>query len=352
MKEEVINARLKDFYDYKSISFPTSGTTGKSKYVIQQYESILGNAEAFNYASGIDNTVNMYHCLPEEYMGGFLNTVVCPLVAGGTYSVVGAFNPLNFWSSSRALGCNAVWLSPTMAQMLIMLHRDRKGARDEAKHMQHIFCGFAPLGSRTRRAWIDVFGTPLRESYGTSESMLISVQSPEEAMEEENVGQVIPNVTVATRVKDNELMVRIPWSVGYYTLDGGAYACIPTSWGYVHTGDIAHIEDGKITIVGRIKDIIKVGGISVDPRIVEEVLTSADGVMDAAVIGRPHEVMGETLVAFVTGAAQTDLISMCRMHLPNSHVPGEIIFTDSIPRTETGKVLKRELLARVVNVGM
>ena len=119
--------------------------------------------------------------------------------------------------------------------------------------------------------------------------------------------------------------------------------------GWYHTGDLGTMDaDGYFAIVDRKKDMLIVGGINVYPREVEEVLYRQPSVQDAAVIGGHDVRRGDQVVAVValkTGATASsrDLVRFCRERLANYKCPRKVIFRDALPRTGTGKVLKRLL---------
>ena len=119
--------------------------------------------------------------------------------------------------------------------------------------------------------------------------------------------------------------------------------------GWFHTGDIGiRDEDGYVFIVDRLKDMIVSGGENIASSEIERVLYEHDGVLEAAVVGRPDERWGEVPVAFVVvreGASVTtdELVERCRTQLAKFKVPKDVTFLDALPRNPSGKVLKREL---------
>jgi long-chain acyl-CoA synthetase len=117
--------------------------------------------------------------------------------------------------------------------------------------------------------------------------------------------------------------------------------------GYVDTGDLARVDDdGFVWIEGRAGDVINRGGNKVFPEHVEEVLRLVDGVTDAAVVGVADERLGEVPVAFVVTASEVtddDLVAVCRAHLAPYKIPVAFRRVAALPRSEVGKVLRREL---------
>jgi acyl-coenzyme A synthetase/AMP-(fatty) acid ligase len=120
--------------------------------------------------------------------------------------------------------------------------------------------------------------------------------------------------------------------------------------GFIDTGDLARIDDdGFVWIEGRVSDLIIRGGHKVFPESVEEVLQLSAAVDDAAVAGWPDERLGEVPIAFLVGRPVEDeeLLALCRQHLVPYKVPVAFHWVDALPRSEVGKVLRRELVRRV-----
>jgi acyl-CoA synthetase (AMP-forming)/AMP-acid ligase II len=136
---------------------------------------------------------------------------------------------------------------------------------------------------------------------------------------------------------------------GYWRDKDATAAAFSGSW--FHTGDIGVRDDaGYLYIVDRLKDMIVSGGENIASSEIERVLYEHDAVLEAAVVGRPHERWGEVPVAFVARRPGTDvtpdaLITHCEAQLARFKVPKEVTFVEALPRNPSGKVLKRELRA-------
>jgi acyl-CoA synthetase (AMP-forming)/AMP-acid ligase II len=152
--------------------------------------------------------------------------------------------------------------------------------------------------------------------------------------------------------EQGELMIRNPGRPREYYNDPDATAAVWEADGWLHTGDIAHLDDdGFLYIVGRMKDVIIRGGNNIHASDVEDVLHEHPGVLEVAVIGVHHEVLGEDLAAVVVtkegqGASAEELEAFCRERLADYKVPRRYEFMDELPRNATGKVLKRDLVTR------
>jgi acyl-CoA synthetase (AMP-forming)/AMP-acid ligase II len=163
--------------------------------------------------------------------------------------------------------------------------------------------------------------------------------------------RVVDPDTDAPKAADDigELLVRLPGKRREYYRDDGATASTWTDDGWLRTGDLAYLDDeGFVYISGRIKDMIIRGGNNVYATDVEAVLLEHDDVQEAAVIGVPHEVLGEDVGAFVVlraGSALDDaaLLAWCADRLADYKRPRRLWFVDELPRNATGKVMKHRL---------
>ena len=151
---------------------------------------------------------------------------------------------------------------------------------------------------------------------------------------------------------DGEVQLRGPnVMVGYLDDPAATRAAIEPD-GWLHTGDIGHLDErGYLTITDRLKDMFTVGGFNVYPAEIENAIMRLDSVIDCAVVGKADERLGEVGLAFVvtrpgSGLSAQDVIAHCRERLANFKVPREVAFVGQLPRNAGGKVLKRELRER------
>jgi acyl-CoA synthetase (AMP-forming)/AMP-acid ligase II len=215
----------------------------------------------------------------------------------------------------------------------------------------------APLSPLQARRFMDKFGVVVLNSYGQAEiGEVIGWTAADARDHPEKLGALgRPHAGVDLKIVDahgaplptgegGRLVVRPP------NRSSGDLSDRIDADGFLDTGDIARVDaDGFVWIEGRASDLINRGGNKVFPDQVEEVLRLAPGVVDAAVIGVADERLGEVPVAFVVSADVTDdaLHALCREHLAPYKVPVAFHRIDALPRSEVGKVLRRELLARI-----
>jgi acyl-CoA synthetase (AMP-forming)/AMP-acid ligase II len=304
----------------------TSGTTGIPKGVVHAGRSLFAAAAAFAAAHDFGMHTRMYHLFSMSYMAGFLNTLLCPFVAGGS-TVVGlpfdARLALRFWDAPMRYGINTLWLAPAMMAALLKADRSTAGAAFAREHIGTVCVGTAPMPAVLARAFVAKYGQTPYESYGLSETLFVSSNTAR-AYIAGSVGEPLAGVELAF-ASDGEIRI------------GDAFLFL----GYLD------YENGAIT--GRKKDLIIRGGTNVSPRAVEDVLLDHPQVADVAVIGLPHEFYGEEVVAVLELRAaatieelKSDLIALCRARLNAASMPTQFIQADALPRSN-GKVQKARL---------
>ncbi|MDR6869988.1 long-chain acyl-CoA synthetase [Bosea sp. BE125] len=214
------------------------------------------------------------------------------------------------------------------------------------------------------RQWKDVTGRPIVEGYGLSEtSPVASANRPDISEFTGTIGYPLPSTDFAIRDAEGhdmapgepgEICIRGPQvMVGYWNRPDETQK-VMTADGYFRSGDVGVLlPDGQIKIVDRMKDMVLVSGFNVYPNEVEDVLASHPGVLEAAVIGLPDEHSGEAVTAFVVKKDETltaeALRAFCKDSLTGYKVPKQIVFRDSLPKTNVGKVLRRALREEVAS---
>jgi long-chain acyl-CoA synthetase len=212
------------------------------------------------------------------------------------------------------------------------------------------------------RHWKEVTGRPIIEGYGLSEtSPVASINRPDIAEFTGTIGFPVPSTDFAIRDAEGhdvpvgepgEICIRGPQVMAGYWNRPDETAKAMTPDGFFRTGDVGILlPDGQIRIVDRMKDMVLVSGFNVYPNEVEDVLAAHPGVREAAVIGLPDEHSGEAVAAFVVRKDDTltaeALRAFCKDNLTGYKVPKQIIFRESLPKTNVGKVLRRALREEV-----
>lgn len=217
--------------------------------------------------------------------------------------------------------------------------------------------GGMALTKPVAKRWEEITGCPVAEGYGMTETSPVVSFNPPRAIQLGTIGKPVPGTSV--KVVDNdgdalpfgepgELCVKGPQVMkGYWNRPEDTALSIDAD-GWIRTGDIAVIqEDGYIRIVDRKKDMIIVSGFNVYPNEIEDVVAGHPDVVEACAVGVPDETNGEVIKLFVVSrneALDSDTLRQwCRKQLTAYKVPKLIEFRDELPKTNVGKVLRREL---------
>jgi fatty-acyl-CoA synthase len=248
----------------------------------------------------------------------------------------------------------ALVVVPVMLSRLLALPRRQIECYDTSS-LRVVLCGGAALSGALANEFMDRFGDVLYNVYGSTESGFATVAGPRDLRKAPGTaGRPTPGVTVRIADEDGR---RVPAGVTGRVLvgsnlrmdgytGGGGKEIID---GLVVTGDLGHLDrQGRLYIDGREDDMIISGGENVFPGEVEDTLTTHGGVADAAVIGVEDPEFGQRLRAFVVRADASDvtedeLKTFVHDRLARFKTPREVVFLDELPRTATGKIIRREL---------
>jgi len=217
--------------------------------------------------------------------------------------------------------------------------------------------GGAAVQRPVAERWQKATGLVLLEGYGLTECCpTVTVNPPQLEAYKGSIGMPVPSTDIKLVDEDGnevpmgeagEMLVKGPQVMkGYLNRPEATNEMIVDGW--LATGDIATCDDdGFFYIVDRKKDMILVSGFNVFPNEIEEVAAMHDDVVEAAAIGVPHEVSGEIVKLVVVrknqDLSEKDLIAHCRKHLTGYKIPKKVEFTDELPKSNVGKILRREL---------
>ncbi len=333
--------------------FYTSGTTGRPKGATLTHRNLAAMTEA--YTRDLDPVAggSIYlHAAPLTHGSGLY---LLPSTGRGATQVIApgtSFSAADFIVLlEKHQVTHAAFLAPTMLRRVVDAARGRA-----FPSLRSVVVGGAPLYQEDLRAAVGVLGPIVVQMYGQGEApMTITVMPASEALDHPgSCGRAFHGVEIRIADAggepvpdgaDGEVLVRGDVVMrGYWDNPAATAATLANGW--LHTGDIGHLDAGYLHLTDRAKDVIITGGSNVYPREVEEVLLTHPAVREAAVVGVPDPEWGESVRAFVVATgdpAPGELIQYCRGRLASFKKPREVILVTELPKNAAGKILKREL---------
>jgi long-chain acyl-CoA synthetase len=353
--------------------FYTSGTTGRPKGVMLTHRNLL--TMGLTYFVDVDPVSPddaIVYAAPMSHGCGLY--AIPHLMAGARHVVPasGGVDPAELFALGRSLAPLSTFAAPTIVKRLVD-HAEAAGLGpgEAARSFKTIVYGGAPMYLADIERALRVMGPRFVQIYGQGETPMVAtalsrahMAEPGHARHRERLASVgVAQTPVQLRVADEqgralppgepgEVLVRGDTVMaGYWRNPEASAAALREGW--LWTGDIGALDkDGFLTLKDRSKDLLISGGSNIYPREVEEVLLTAPGVAEVAVVGAPDPEWGEVVVAFVVPGAgpaptETALDAHCLAHIARFKRPKRYVFVDALPKNHYGKVLKTELRARL-----
>lgn len=331
----------------------TSGTTGRSKGAMLTHENLASNALALHEMWGWKKGDVLIHALPIFHVHGLFVAIHCALLNGSKMWFLPKFDAdqvLELMPQSTVL-----MGVPTFYSRLV----DHPGLTPEASANMRLFIsGSAPLLAETFTAFEDKTGQRILERYGMTETGMITSNPLDGVRLPATVGYPLPGVQVRIADEDGTILAKDEIGVlelrgpnvfkGYWRMAEKTAAEFRKD-GWFITGDVAQMsDDGRVSIVGRAKDMIISGGYNVYPKEIESAIDELGGIKESAVIGVPHPDFGEAVTAVIVredgaqideGAVQSGIAA----DLARFKHPKRVFIVDELPRNTMGKVQKNIL---------
>jgi len=336
----------------------TSGTTGRPKAAVVDHRARTLLALMYGQEYGCYTPDETHLITTPMYHGAGLGRAVAPLLSGGCIELHRHFDPEHVLASVASGRVTATFMVPTMFAAIFDL--PESSLRTGSGRLRTVLSNASALPEHLKHRILEQWpGIRLFEIYGSTETGTVTSLRPEDQLRKARcVGQPLALTDVRLFHEDGSeadagdvgrLYCSSPYLFSAYHADPSATEAV-TRDGYVTAGDLARRdEEGYLYIVGRSADVIVTGGVNVYPREVEEFLNEHPLVREAVVFGVPDPRWGEAVHAIVVpvpGGGEpsvADLLSHCRTGLAAPKVPKHVDVRDTLPRTATGKVLKRQL---------
>jgi acetyl-CoA synthetase len=348
----------------------TSGTTGKPKGAVHVHEAVIAHYATGLYALDL-HAEDIFWCTADPgWVTGMSYGMIAPLAHGVTMIVDEAeFDPQRWYRILQDERVSVWYTAPTAIRML--MKAGAEVAREfRFDHLRFIASVGEPLNPQAVWWGQDVFGLPIHDNWWQTETGGIMIANTvAQDIKPGSMGQPLPGVeafvvqrhgggvdVIEAPDTEGELALRAGWPSMFrgYLNDEERYRKCFAGDLYL-TGDLVKRDaDGYFWFVGRADDVIKSAGHLIGPFEVESALMEHPAVAEAGVIGKPDAVLGETVKAFVSlkpgfapsATLQRELLGHARKRLGPSVAPKEIDFAKSLPRTRSGKIMRRLLKAR------
>ncbi len=331
----------------------TSGTTGRSKGAMLSHNNLISNARVLHeYWQFVPGDV-LLHALPIYHVHGLFVACHCALLNGSPMYFMAKFE---IGKVLERLATSTVMMGvPTFYTRLLS---DDRFTKELCANMRLFISGSAPLLAETHIEFEQRTGHRILERYGMTEAGMVTSNPYRGERVAGTVGFALPGVEA--RIADENGKILKAGDIGVLEIKGPnvfkGYRNMPEKTaeefradGYFITGDIATMdEDGRVSIVGRNKDLIISGGLNIYPKEIETEIDDLDGVTESAIIGVPHPDFGESVVAVVVAKPgcellQNDIVDPLNGRLARFKLPKRVFFVDELPRNTMGKVQKNIL---------
>jgi len=340
----------------------SGGTTGISKGVVARHYGVVANTyqiDAWNPLAQ-DGEEMVLMAIPLYHAYGMVVGMMYGIKKGaGLVMVPDPRDMEDVLENAVKYQCTIYPGVPAMYNA-INNHPDVLAGKYDLSNISVCISGSAPLMRETKLKFEEITGGSLAEGYGLSEAPVASHCNPIIGTNKTgSIGMPFPDVDCKIVDLDDEVSELPAGEIGELALKGPqvmkGYHNMPTETanalrdGWLYTGDIAYMdEDGYFYIVDRKKELIKPGGFQVWPREVEEVISDHPAVLEVGVAGIPDPESGEAVKAWVVlkqgqSASEEELIEWCKKDLAGYKIPKQIEFRDELPKTNVGKILRREL---------
>ncbi len=337
----------------------TSGTTGFPKGVMLTHANLTANQQQFFAAVPVRREDVFLNVLPYFHIYALNLLMTGAISLGATQVIMPRFDMVEYCTLIERHRATVCFIVPPIVLGLAMSPEVEK---HDFSSVRFFFSGAAPLAPDPARRMIQRIGKPMIQGYGLTETSPVTHANPIGAAVLESIGPVITGTedkivdldTGTKTVADGEvgeICVRGPQVMrGYWNKPQDTADVIRDGW--FHTGDVGRRDEkGYVFIVDRKKEFIKYKGFGVGPAEVEAVLCEHPAVADAGVIGKANDEAGEIPKAFVqlrpnAQATADELIAFVKERIADYKRVREIEFIDKVPRTASGKILRRELAER------
>jgi malonyl-CoA/methylmalonyl-CoA synthetase len=338
----------------------TSGTTGRPKGAMLTHRNILSNGRSLSRHWQFDAQDVLLHCLPLFHSHGLFVSLSCSLLSGSAILLCTKFDIDQVLDLLPK--CTVFMGVPTM---YVRMANSEKLEHERSKSIRLFASGSAALLPEIFERFRARTAKSIVERYGMTETGINSSNPIEGERRAGSVGMALADVSIRivgsageelSQGETGAVHVRGPHVFAGYWRKPEQSSEVLQQDGWFNTGDLGRIDQaGYLCLVGREKDLIISGGYNVYPLEVESVIDRLESVLESTVIGLPHADYGEAVTAIVVETRRSELseaavLSHVRDQLAGYKVPKRVLFLDSLPRNDLGKIEKKTLRRQFTNL--
>jgi acyl-CoA synthetase (AMP-forming)/AMP-acid ligase II len=337
----------------------SSGTTGLSKGVMLTHRNLVANLLQCEPVFGMSERDTVLAVLPFFHIYGLTVIMGAALAVGATVVTMPRFDLEEFLRLHQEHRVTRGFVVPPI--MLALAKHPLIDSYDLSS-LEFITSGAAPLSGELEAAVAARLGCLANQGYGMTETSPVLTSTPKDAsrIRHGSAGLILPNTEAKVTDPESgatvglseigELCFRGPQTMTGYLNNPEATAAIIDTDGWVHTGDLGYVDDdGYVWVVDRVKELIKYKGLQVAPAELEAIIIGHPSIADAGVIRVADEEAGEVPKAYVVAAAEVSadevMAWVAERVAPYKRVR-QVEFIDAIPKSPSGKILRRVLVAR------
>jgi long-chain acyl-CoA synthetase len=337
----------------------TGGTTGVSKGAMLSHRNMIYNVQQTLVWQGdvyddIDQIVAIT-ALPLYHIFSLQGNCLCVMAEGGENVLI--TNPRDYEGFAKEMAKHQFSLFTGVNTMFASLMQTPSFAKIDFRHLRVCIGGGTAVQPAVAKEWKQKTDNTILQGYGLTETSPAAVVCRVDSEFTGTIGLPLPSTEVMIADDDGnplaidevgEICIRGPQVMEGYWQRPADTAEMMLPGGWLRSGDVGRMDtDGYLYIEDRKKDMILVSGFNVYPNEIENVIVELDGILEAAAIGIPDERSGEIVKVFAVrtndSVTEQDIINHCRENLTNYKRPKLIEFRDELPKTNVGKILRREL---------
>lgn len=339
----------------------TSGTTGTPKGVLLTHRNLLHAAKSISEWHQLSPADIVLSSLPIYHINGQVISTITPFFSGGSIVAPHNFSVSSWWKTAIQYKCTWINMVPTIIAYLINAAKSGANKPDlaELKHIRFGRSASAPLPPEHHREFEELFGMPVIEAMGMTETCSIVFCNPHDERRRfgspglpcgvqakivDDSGKIVPDLISGEICLKGENVLH-----AYYKGEAETKKAFDND-GWMRTGDLGMRDaDGFYFITGRLKELIIKGGENIAPREIDEVLLKHPAVLDAASVGIPDTNYGQEIMACIIlkegqSCSEMEMRQFCIDNLGKFRTPKTILFMEDLPRGPSGKVQRLKLL--------